>query len=240
MSGDDYAVRYVDGEQRLKHGYTNATSTDGWTVIKRYLGPDGYARQVNEVAALTGLAGQFPVPPLLAVTDGQIEVGWMQGVPGQELLERRPEDVLFSVGRTGHQLHQLPRLKADSPAAEAAYPPGVVLVHGDFGPQNMLFDPDSAAVTAVLDWELADRGNFIEDLAWAEWIVRFHHAELTFALPALFEGYGERPPWPRRHQAMLSKCQFALEFVRRWWPHDEMGAAALWQQRIETTASFRE
>jgi hypothetical protein len=197
-------------------------------------------RQRNEVTALTGLAGRLPVPPLLAVGDGQIEVGWMVGEPGQELIERRPEDVLFSVGRVGYQLHRLPRLEPDGQAAEAAYPPGVTLVHGDFGPHNMLFDPDTAAVTAVLDWELADSGDFVVDLAWAEWIVRFHHPEQAFALPALFEGYGERPSWPRRHQAMLSKCHWALDFVRRWWPDGETDAAALWQRRIETTAAFRE
>ena len=32
-------------------------------------------------------------------------------------------------------------------------------VHGDFGPQNLLIDPDSLAVTAIVDWELAGPGD---------------------------------------------------------------------------------
>jgi aminoglycoside phosphotransferase (APT) family kinase protein len=39
-----------------------------------------------------------------------------------------------------------------------------VLVHGDAGPGNFLFD--GGHLTALLDWELAHRGDPIEDLAW--------------------------------------------------------------------------
>jgi hypothetical protein len=39
-----------------------------------------------------------------------------------------------------------------------------VLVHGDAGPGNFLFD--QGRLTVLLDWELAHRGDPIEDLAW--------------------------------------------------------------------------
>jgi aminoglycoside phosphotransferase (APT) family kinase protein len=39
-----------------------------------------------------------------------------------------------------------------------------VLVHGDAGPGNFLFD--QGHLTVLLDWELAHRGDPIEDLAW--------------------------------------------------------------------------
>ncbi len=32
---------------------------------------------------------------------------------------------------------------------------GPVIVHGDFGPQNMLFDDEVGVVVAILDWESA-------------------------------------------------------------------------------------
>jgi aminoglycoside phosphotransferase (APT) family kinase protein len=44
-------------------------------------------------------------------------------------------------------------------------PPGQpVLVHGDAGPGNFLFD--AGHLTALLDWELAHAGDPMEDLAW--------------------------------------------------------------------------
>lgn len=231
MTGDDAAPRHVDGEVRLKHGYTNATSTDGRAVIKRYVGPDAAARQASEVTALVSLAHLLPVPPLVEVGNGVIRIGVLAGVPGQELLVDQPEAVLHSVGRMARRLPEL------SPSGVWDWSGSGVLVHGDFGPQNMLFDADTAAVTGVLDWELAHRGDPVEDLAWAEWIVRFHHADLTWALPALFDGFGSRPPWPQRQAAMLAKCTWAIDFVRRWRPTDETGPA-LWQARIDRTAAF--
>jgi len=51
-------------------------------------------------------------------------------------------------------LHDAPPDPADAP----------VLVHGDAGPGNFLFDGDR--LTAVIDWELAHLGDPMEDLAW--------------------------------------------------------------------------
>ncbi|MBP1823334.1 phosphotransferase family protein [Mycobacterium sp. OAE908] len=41
-----------------------------------------------------------------------------------------------------------------------------VLVHGDCGPGNFLFDPETDRVTALLDWEFAHFGDPADDLAW--------------------------------------------------------------------------
>lgn len=45
-----------------------------------------------------------------------------------------------------------------------ADPPRPVLVHGDAGPANFLFE--NGRVTAVLDWEMTHIGDPMEDLAW--------------------------------------------------------------------------
>ena len=220
----------------MKHGYTNATSSDGRTVVKRYLGPEAAARQQREVAALTALHGLLPMPQLLGQTDGEITLTLVQGQHGQELLEIAADSVLTSVGQLARRLidvdvSRMPGLRTSLS--------GAVVVHGDFGPQNILFDVDSLQPTAVLDWEHAHLGEPVEDLAWAEWIIRTHHAHLLAALPALFAGYGERPPWSQRHAMMVEKCRWALDFGRRW-PDAGIEVVELWQQRLAATIAYAE
>ena len=223
-----------DASPRLPHGYTNATFTERSassgepTVVKRYLGPDREERQGRELWALQALAGRFPVPPLLEHDSSRIVTGYLAGVPGQELLERMPVPVLHEVGRAARRLHGTDLGESLGQSRE-----GSVLLHGDFGPQNMLFDA-SGHLAALVDWEFAHLGDPIEDLAWAEWIVRTHHPHLTDALGALFDGYGVHPPWLQRHSAMLAKCAGLLAFARRW----SAESAGLWQRRIEATEAF--
>ncbi len=42
--------------------------------------------------------------------------------------------------------------------------PRVCLVHSDLNPKNLLFDPDTLALTGVLDWEFAHAGHPFSDL----------------------------------------------------------------------------
>lgn len=149
------------------------------------------------------------------------------------MLETDPAAVLYACGRLLTQLQAvdpaivLPGAEADS---------GVV-VHGDFGPNNVLFAADSFDVIALLDWEFCHRGEPIEDLAWAEWIVRAHHPAVVAELPALFAGYGHEPAWADRRRAMLERCAEHERFCERW---DDGGAgAAMWRERAAVTASWR-
>ena len=41
-----------------------------------------------------------------------------------------------------------------------------MFVHGDYRMGNFLFDEQSLAMTAVLDWELAHIGDFHEDVGY--------------------------------------------------------------------------
>ena len=221
----------------MRHGYTNATWVDdAGRVVKHYLGPDAAVRQRHETDALIGLAGKLPVPPLLEQEAGQVVLGLLPGVPGQERLEIRPEEVLYAVGQMARRVQ---RLDPGLIAALAQTGPRTVLVHGDFGPQNMLFDAGTGEVLAVLDWEMVHRGDPVEDLAWAEWIVRTHHVDRVSALPSLFDGFGERPAWSARQAAMLTACQRMLELARRW-PGTDGRGVVLWQQRLATTRAFRD
>ena len=118
--------------------------------------------------------------------------------------------------------------------------PGRVLVHGDFGPNNMLFSPAGSAltVTALLDWEFAHFGEPVEDLAWCEWIVRMHHPGQRAALGAFFAAYGSPvPPWDERRSFMVGRCARLGEFCRRWGSPD---GVRLWAQRAAATADWTE
>lgn len=221
--------------ERRPHDYTNATVRDADRVTKRYVGPDATVRRSREAMALTRLAGVLPVPPLLEVTRYALVLGFVAGVPGQKALLRSPEAVLREVGRMARRLAGL-----DASSVLGNAPPDATLVHGDFGAQNLLLRRDAPGAgwetTALLDWEWVHPGRPLEDLAWAEWIVRTHHADLTWALPALFDGFGAAPPWPQRHRLMRQRCAELCDFVGRWGGP----GIAVWAQRRDATAHFVE
>lgn len=221
----------------MPHGYTNATRDDAGVITKRYLGPDASTRQHAEVTALRHVASTLPVPTLVHEEAGQIGTARMPGRPGQELLELAPDAVLRSVGRTAGRVHHSDITALVAPGALGPVVHGAVLVHGDFGPQNLLLDPETFEVTAIVDWEFAHLGDGVLDLAWAEWIIRTHHPHLVDALPSLFDGYGTEPAWEQRQAAMVAKCEWALDFVTRWAPDSE-AARVQWRERLEATLAF--
>jgi hypothetical protein len=221
----------------MKHGYTNETSTDGRSVIKRYRGPNTDLRRRREVAIYSALAGQLPLPTLLDFDESSIVLERRPGVPGQELIEDEPELVLLTLGRLAKAVQEidLDQLSLDVQAGSEDQ----VLVHGDFGPQNVLLEPVSGEPTALVDWEFAHTGDRVEDLAWAEWIVRTHHPHLIDHLPAMFDGFGHQSAWHDRHTAMIDKCRSMIAFVACWEPGDT-SASRLWQQRLLATETFCE
>jgi aminoglycoside phosphotransferase (APT) family kinase protein len=92
-------------------------------------------------------------------------------------------------------------------------------------------------VTGLLDWEFAHAGERIEDLAWAEWIVRMHHTANIDDLESLFVAYGTRPTWSSRQAAMARHCEELLHFVEtQGWPE----AMDVWSRRIRTTEAWAE
>jgi aminoglycoside phosphotransferase (APT) family kinase protein len=215
----------------MKHGYTNDTVGDGAVVEKRYVGPDADVRRAREYAVLKELQGRLPVPPVLGLTDDTVRLGFVEGVPGQELLDAGDaQAVLASCGEVLGRIHA---------TQVASLPGGETLVHGDFGPNNLLLDPVSFAVTAVVDWEFVHYGDPVEDLAWCEWIVRMHHPEQVDSLELFFGAYpGEVPEWSVRQAEMLRRCQELRVFCDR----EELDGpgSVLWQHRSATTASWTE
>lgn len=207
--------------KRLAHGYTNRTMGDARTVEKTYDGPDARARLEREHAALLAVRDAVPVPPVLATADGTLTMGFVAGTHGQELIQAgHAERVLRACGEVLSRIHAL----------------GVV--HGDFGPNNVLIDPATWQVTAVLDWEFADTGEPVLDLAWCEWIVRMHHPDQTAVLPAFLTSYdGPVPAWPERQAAMVERCRWLRDFCERW---QSAGGVAQWEERTAITAAWTE
>jgi aminoglycoside phosphotransferase (APT) family kinase protein len=62
--------------------------------------------------------------------------------------------------------HPMVEVAFDWLAENAAPTEAISLVHGDYRSGNFLFDPETNAVTAILDWELARLGDRHEDLGW--------------------------------------------------------------------------
>jgi aminoglycoside phosphotransferase (APT) family kinase protein len=222
--------------ERLPHGYTNRTRLEGGAVEKRHRGPWRHRSAAREAAVLRAVAPWLPVPPVLDFDPEEplLRLGIVAGVNGQELFEKGQYQegtaaVLYACGAF------LRRLATVDAAALDFLPPGAFLVHGDYGPHNLLMAPDGLTVVGIVDWEWARRGDPIEDLAWAEWIVRYHHADSTTALAALFAGYGIEPPWALRHGYMAENCRRGLS--RATVRGDEKVIAA-WHERLKWTLSL--
>jgi Ser/Thr protein kinase RdoA (MazF antagonist) len=218
----------------MRHGYTNHTVRTGPVVTKDYQGPDAARRCTREAAALAALAGTLPVPPLVETAATRVSMGLMAGVPGQDLIDAGlARGVLRACGR------MLRRVQATDPGLVlGAERPAGVLVHGDYGPNNVLLDPAACEVSAIVDWEWVHAGDPVEDLAWCEWIVRMHHPGHVGALGDLFDGYGHRPVWASRQRAMLAIGRKQLDLAGRWDPSGVL--ARQWLERLDITAAWTE
>ncbi|HEX4489911.1 MAG TPA: aminoglycoside phosphotransferase family protein [Acidimicrobiia bacterium] len=218
---------------RLPHGYTNFTRLVDAQVEKTYDGPRRWANSARELACLVGLAGQLPVAIVVDqdLSVPRLSLSLLPGRHGQELIdEGHASKVLRLAGEALVALQGVPPDTVPDLVGE-----GSVIVHGDFGPQNMLFDLNADRVTGVLDWESAHIGSPIEDLAWSEWIVRMHHPEAIDALDAIFEAAQQRPPWAQRQRAMLQQIEGLIEYC------ESAGmdrSAADWRIRLHRTKTW--
>lgn len=216
----------------MRHGYTNTTRRDGGSVVKTYAGPDAARRQAQEELALAWVAPWLPVPQLTSAVPGIITTRFVDGHHGQDLMET---SLAYDVLRTCGRLLRDPQLVPPIPGV--AVPLGEVLVHGDFGPHNVLLTSDASVPVLLADWEWCGVGSGLTDLGWCEFIVREHHTAHIPDLQGLFDGYGERPDWPKRQAAMTERARRHLEFVRMW-PGTKHVAA--WEQRLQRIRQWEE
>jgi Phosphotransferase enzyme family len=75
-------------------------------VRKVYRGPDAPTRLSREAAALTALAERLPVAPVLDRDETSLIMGFLPGVPGQDLIAAGlAGPVLAACGRMLRQVH---------------------------------------------------------------------------------------------------------------------------------------
>jgi len=109
------------------------------------LGVDERDREI--LTFLPGRATALPWPPVLLTLDGVRQVG---------ALLRRYHDAVadFALPEPAVWMH--------GPQALA---PGEIVIHGDFGPHNLIWDGDK--LTGLIDFELARPGRWEEDALFA-------------------------------------------------------------------------
>jgi hypothetical protein len=169
-------------------------------------------------------SNETPAVPLLIVREAS-------GTHGQEMIDAgRTAEVLRLLGSILVTLQQVPPW-----AVPGLVGTGPVIVHGDFGPQNVLIEGDR--INALVDWEFAHIGQPVEDLAWAEWIVRMHHPDAVDVLPELLDASRLGIEWSGRHQAMVARCEELIglstaagspDTVELW--RDWLRATELWNE----------
>lgn len=220
--------------ERLRGGYTNRTSrSDGGRIVKTYEGTDALARLELEHACLTNLTGLLPLPTVIEFDRDTYTLTMLEvpGTHGQDLMNGAQSlDILRQLGSLHSQLTSI-----DPSTVPQLGGTGKVIVHGDFGPQNTLFD--GGVLTALIDWEFAHIGQPLEDLAWTEWIVRMHHPDHRDGLAELFNAAGVEPAWHDRHATMVAGCSSLLGRVQR------LGmptAVDLWKERLSATENWTE
>ena len=211
------------------------------TVNKRYRGPDARARRDREVSWLQRVRAALPVPLVVSMAgtdDPAVTMSLAAGIHGQRLIdEGRADQVLRACGLVLRRLHDLPLDLIEQRASWPQPARGQCLVHGDFGPHNVLLGPVGSPVLAVLDWEWAHVGSPVEDLAWCEWIVRMHHPAAVPSVDGFYGAYGDRPAWPERQAEMEKSCHRQIQLSHQWGRPD---LAELWSRRLLQASRWNE
>ncbi len=108
-----------------------------------------------------------------------------------------------------------------------------VLTHGDYGPHNTLTDD---ITFSVLDWEWAEWGNPLNDVAWVCWFAKLHYSEIAPVLNRTFiEEYTSHNPIPiTPNQLKASSVYKAWNVINRV-RHAAPEVKKEWLRRLEWT-----
>jgi aminoglycoside phosphotransferase (APT) family kinase protein len=154
-----------------------------------------------------------------------------------------PADLVVSE-RATHVLQVLPTLDLDAPLRAALLaslehpawrPDAPVLIHGDAGLHNLLWD---AGIAALLDWEWAGWGAPLQDLAWVYWTIRWRNLDRRL-WPLFLAGYAPGRPatsvGPHTALRALALGQIASMLVRA---QNDAGAWQEWLRRARWTLAL--
>ncbi|HUY64602.1 MAG TPA: phosphotransferase family protein [Acidimicrobiales bacterium] len=129
-------------------------------VVVGHIEGEALPRRVQRLAADTGTGPALTAQcgRILAAVHG-IPPASVPGLSGGDQLEQQ-RGLLDHLGQPHPAFELALRWLAENRPARS----GEVVVHGDFRNGNLIVGPDG--VRAVLDWELAHRGDPLEDLGW--------------------------------------------------------------------------
>lgn len=125
------------------------------------LDPDGVATLGRRLGTLLADLAGMPMLRTGPFVDGNLAIGTFDGRDGL------PGFVEQHAGRLqGFSPHEIDRLRDVADGAQTLLDTVTrsCLVHSDFNAKNLLVDPDTLEVTAVLDWEYAHAGHPYADL----------------------------------------------------------------------------
>ena len=146
-------VHYVlQPEDNCGYGFI-MDRVEGETIARRVLREDTYAEVRPKLARQIGeIAARLRNVPLSDISD----LSLMPAVPQlKQYLDR------YKACDYPHPVYELAFRWLDEHAPET---PKISLVHGDYRHGNFVIGPDG--IRAVLDWEIAHRGDPMEDLGW--------------------------------------------------------------------------
>ena len=161
------------------------------------LGPDGLARVGGVLGGLLADLGGMPMTRGGPFLDADLRIGdfGLDGLP--EYVEQRLPDL-------GHLTPgEIDGLREVAVNAQTLLDSvtRTCLVHSDLNPKNLLLDPDTLALTGVLDWEFAHAGHPFFDLGN---LVRFDR-DPAF-VDAVLAAYADRRGVPRADALALGRA----------------------------------
>ncbi len=143
------------------------------STVRRVAGP--WTPAVQALLAHVRSRGFMHVPEPLGIDEqGRESLSYLPGTsahrPWPEVLKR--DDGLIQMGKMLRAYHDavrdfVPPEGAEWRIGKAQLKPGQVIRHGDLGPWNTLWQGEQ--LTALLDWDFAEPGEAITDLAQAAW-----------------------------------------------------------------------
>jgi aminoglycoside phosphotransferase (APT) family kinase protein len=171
------------------------------------------ARARMQVAAAAAIGELHRLTAASVVVDAGMLERWIDA-PLQVV-----RHVTATLPRAAGNERAIERLAIELREALAGRTLSVCTVHGDFVPGNILVTPDGAALTGIVDWELAAHDDLpLLDLLLLLLCVRMvvHRCELGNIVRALLDG----AEWTHHERALVEAAEVAL-------PGDAVGMRAM-------------
>jgi thiamine kinase-like enzyme len=112
-----------------------------------------------------------------------------------------------------------------------------VLTHGDYGPHNILLEADKGL--NILDWEWAEWGDPLNDVAWVLWFTKLHYSGVASILNNVFmEEYLLHNPMAISPQKLKACSVYKVWNILYRVLHSPADVQTEWVRRLEWTLNI--